>query len=170
MFRISWVLTDALAVGPAPRAERHLDRLQREGVTAVLCLASEEEAPLPSGIKSRFAWDRLVLPDHRSERLVRVDEISRALVLLHKLRLTGPVFVHCVAAMERSPLICLAWLIRERKLSRHQALDYLMQAHSGTNPLPTQLEVLDEWIKVSAILDPDELNADPRHHYQKMYR
>jgi protein-tyrosine phosphatase len=44
--------------------------------------------------------------------------------------------------MERSPLVCLAWLMRERGLSRLQALDYLMQVHPGTNPLPGQLNVL----------------------------
>jgi len=144
MFRVSWVLTDALAVGPAPRAERHLDRLEDEGVKAVLSLASADEAPLPLGIEERFAWRRLVLPDHRSERLVQPDELAQALVLLEDLSKFGPTFVHCVAAMERSPLVCLAWLMRERSLSRDQALDYLMQVHPGTNPLPSQLSVLQK--------------------------
>jgi hypothetical protein len=34
--------------------------------------------------------------------------------------------------MERSPLLCLAWLIRERRLSIEQALAYLMHIHPGT--------------------------------------
>jgi hypothetical protein len=144
MFRISWVLNNSLAVGPAPRAERHLDRLESEGVKGVLTLASAEEAPLPAGIEQRFAWRRLVLPDHRSERLVQPDELAEALVQLGWLREYGPVFVHCLAAMERSPLVCLAWLMREHHLSRDQALDYLMQLHPGTNPLPGQLAVLTE--------------------------
>jgi len=142
MFRVSWVLIDALAVGPAPRAQHHLDRLESEGVKAVLSLASAEEAPLPFGIEKRFVWRRQVLPDHRSERLVNPDELAHALILLGGLRENGPVFVHCVAAMERSPLVCLAWLMRERHLTCEQALDYLMQVHPGTNPLPTQLAVL----------------------------
>ena len=33
-FRIDWVLVDQLAIGPAPRAERHLDRLRRRAVAA----------------------------------------------------------------------------------------------------------------------------------------
>jgi predicted protein tyrosine phosphatase len=143
MFRISWVLVDTLAVGPAPRAERHLDRLEGEGVKAILSLASAEEAPLPLGIEERFSWMRLVLPDHRSERLVQPEELAQALLLLDELRDSGPVFVHCVAAMERSPLVCLAWLMQERNMSREQALDYLMQVHPGTNPLPGQLAVLN---------------------------
>ncbi len=46
-FRIDWVLVDELAIGPAPRAERHLPRLAAAGVRAVLSLCSEQEAPLP---------------------------------------------------------------------------------------------------------------------------
>ena len=32
-FRLDWVLVHELALGPAPRAERHLDRLSEAGVT-----------------------------------------------------------------------------------------------------------------------------------------
>lgn len=141
-FRISWVLRDQLAVGPIPRAERHLERLEREGIAAVLSLLDEAEAPLAPGLEQRFQWRRLPLPDHRSERLVEPEELETALAALEELRQAGPVYVHCLAAMERSPLLCLAWLMRERGLSRQQALDYLMQVHPGTSPLPGQLEVL----------------------------
>lgn len=65
-----------------------------------------------------------------------------ALQALVELQAEGPVFVHCVAAMERSPLICLAWLMRKRGLTRLQALDYLTELHPGTNPLPEQLALL----------------------------
>ncbi len=145
MFRISWVLTSVLALGPAPRKERHLVRLESEGVKAVLTLASEVEAPLAAGLEQRLAWRRLVLPDHRSDRVVQPDELVLALGLLGELQAHGPVFVHCVAAMERSPLVCLAWLMQKRGLRRDQALDYLMQVHPGTNPLPEQLAALDRW-------------------------
>ena len=46
-FRINWVLVDELAIGPAPRAERHLVRLEDQGIRAVLSLCSEQEAPPP---------------------------------------------------------------------------------------------------------------------------
>ena len=44
--------------------------------------------------------------------------------------------------MERSPLVCLAWLVRRQGLTPQRALDYLMQVHPGTNPLPGQLALL----------------------------
>ena len=141
-FRLDWVLVQELAVGPAPRAERHLERLTEAGVTAVLSLCSEQEAPPPAGLESRFECRRLVLPDHRVERLPELAQLEQALEALAELRAKGPVYVHCVAAMERSPLVCLAWLVRRHGLTPKRALDYLMQVHPGTNPLPGQLALL----------------------------
>jgi predicted protein tyrosine phosphatase len=143
-FRIDWVLVNELAIGPAPRAERHLERLADQGMRAVLSLCSPEEAPPPEGLEQRFACGRLVLPDHRAQRLPKLQELGEALALLEQLRAEGPVFVHCVAAMERSPLVCLAWLVSRHGQSPQAALDYLMQVHPGTNPLPGQLRLLDQ--------------------------
>jgi hypothetical protein len=143
-FRVSWVLVDELAVGPAPRAERHLDRLEQEGVKAVFSLCGLQEAPTPPGLEQRFVCDRLVLPDHRSGRAPQLAELEQALTVLAELRQHGPVFVHCLAAMERSPLLCLAWLVRSQGLSPQRALDYLQQQHPGTNPLPEQWRVLQQ--------------------------
>ena len=141
-FRIDWVLVDELAIGPAPRATRHLDRLEEQGIKAVLSLCSEAEAPRPEGFSVRFLSSRLVLPDHRAERLPEPEELHAALEELELLRASGPVFVHCVAAMERSPLVCLAWLVSRHGQTPQAALDYLMQVHPGTNPLPGQLMLL----------------------------
>ena len=144
-FRIDWVLVNELAIGPAPRAERHLDRLADAGVKAILSLCAAEEALPPAGLSERFACKRLVLPDHRSGRLPELSELQSALDTLTELHCQhGAVFVHCVAAMERSPLVCLAWLVTQHKQKPEQALDYLMQVHPGTNPLPGQLALLQE--------------------------
>ena len=128
---------------PAPRAPRHLDRLADAGIQAVLSLCGEEAAP--QDLNQRFAHQRLVLPDHRSGRLPQRDELQAALQQLLSLhQLHGAVYVHCVAAMERSPLVCLAWLVQQHHLTPARALDYLMQVHPGTNPLPGQLALLQE--------------------------
>ena len=146
-FRIDWVLVDELAIGPAPRAPRHLERLADAGIKAVFSLCGEEEAPPPQDLSTRFAHERLVLPDHRSGRLPQASELQTALQLLLKLHHQhGAVYVHCVAAMERSPLVCLAWLVKQRDLKPARALDYLMQVHPGTNPLPGQLALLKELV------------------------
>lgn len=143
-FRIDWVLVDELAIGPAPRATRHLDRLQEQGIKAVLSLCSINEAPTAEGLTECFEHRRVVLPDHRAERLPEPAELQSALAALRELRASGPVFVHCVAAMERSPRVCLAWLVSRHGQSPQAALDYLMQVHLGANPLPGQLKLLDQ--------------------------
>lgn len=141
-FRMDWVLVDELAIGPAPSADRHLDRLDQQGIRGVLSLCAAEEAPPPAGLAQRFVCRRLVLPDHRAGRLPSLEELGQALDVLEQLGEVGPVFVHCVAAMERSPLVCMGWLVSRLGLSPQQSLDYLMQVHPGTNPLPGQLKLL----------------------------
>ena len=143
-FRIDWVLVNELAIGPAPQAERHLDRLVQEGVQGLLSLCSEQEAPPPPGLQQRFVCERFVLPDHRAGRLPQRHELLEALQRLAQLTSSGPVYVHCVAAMERSPMVCLAWLVTRQGLTPQRALDYLMQVHQGTNPLPGQLRLLQD--------------------------
>ena len=146
-FRIYWVLVNQLAVGPAPRTQQHLQQLADAGVRAVLSLSSQQEAPPPEGLNTRFACKRLVLPDHRSGHPPRLEELRHALGLIEQLHQAhGPVFVHCVAAMERSPLVCMGWLVQQHKLSPTEALDYIMQVHPGTNPLPAQLALLKELV------------------------
>jgi hypothetical protein len=143
-FRFSWVITDVLAVGNPPLCSDHLDRLEAEGIRAVLSLCSELEAALPRELAERFAWTRCVLPDHTWGRAPHPQEMLAALQDVRALSLRGPVYLHCVAAVERSPLVAIAWLMREKALSRLDALDYLMQVHPGSCPLPDQLAILDD--------------------------
>jgi protein-tyrosine phosphatase len=141
-FRIDWVLINDLAIGPAPRAERHIQRLKAAGIHGVLSLCSLEEAQPPQGFTDQFQCQRIVLPDHRSAEFPSLQQLKSSLLALSELRQQGPVFVHCVAAVERSPLTCMAWLVQQQQLSPTDALDYLMQVHPGTNPLPRQYELL----------------------------
>ena len=143
-FHVDWVLIDELAIGPAPREQRHLDRLHELGIKGVLSLSSTTEAEPPEKFDQFFETRRIVLPDHRAGRMPSTKELETALENLRELIIKGPVFVHCVAAMERSPLVCLAWLVRQHRMTPERALDYLMQQHPGTNPLPGQLALLHE--------------------------
>ena len=143
-FPISWVLVKDLALGPAPLAARHLNRLEAEGIAAVLSLCSTEEKAAPPDLEQRFHSLRLVLPDHRSQGALSIGQLEQALEALAELRSHGPVFVHCMAAIERSPLVCLAWLMREHGLSRQNALEYMLQVHPGTSPSAVHLMLLTQ--------------------------
>ena len=144
-FKVDWVLFNELALGIAPIEDRHTQRLINDGIKAVLSLCDESEAPPPASLHSSLPCRRLVLPDHRTGRLPEFRELTEALSILGELHSQyGAVFVHCVAAMERSPLVCLAWIVQNHRLSPTEALDYLMQVHPGTNPLPGQLALLHQ--------------------------
>lgn len=136
------MLRDELALGPAPRQRQDLEHLSDQGIKALLSLCAEQEAPPPEALHPWFVTRRLVLPDHRSGHAPSQEQLTAALETLAELSVHGPVFVHCLASMERSPLVCLAWLMRRQGLSRLEALDYLCQIHPGTNPLPEQLALL----------------------------
>ena len=143
-FKINWILNEELAVGTAPRKQKHLDKLSEEGIKSILSLCGENEVKSDIKLDKLFLHKRFVLPDHKTGQIISCMEIKESLFILKNLLNSGPVFVHCYAAVERSPLICMAWLMKEHHLTMQQSLDYLMQTNPGTNPLPAQLKVLKE--------------------------
>ena len=143
-FEIDWVLQNELAVGPAPSHENDLNYLLNKGINSILCLCSEEESRSPKNIDKYFNFIRYVLPDHKYNKAPTLDQLEKCLDILSEIKLKGPVFVHCVASVERSPLVCMAWLVRNHNLNPQQSLDYLMEVHKGTNPLPIQFVLLKD--------------------------
>ncbi|WP_432785931.1 hypothetical protein AAJV73_08145 [Cyanobium sp. BSA11S] len=53
--RITWLLSDELAVGTAPCSHEDLDRLEQEGVRVLISLCSAEEAPCRAPSPSGFS-------------------------------------------------------------------------------------------------------------------
>tara|TARA_Y100000739_G_C20523025_1_gene425053 strand:- start:72 stop:545 length:474 start_codon:yes stop_codon:yes gene_type:complete len=151
-FRVNWVLINELAIGPAPINQKHLGILYDLGIKGIFSLCSTKEVPSHNDMLNIFEFRRFVLPDHKTGRIISTEELISSLAVLEDLKRRGPVFIHCVAAMERSPLVCISWLIKKHKLSLDESLSYLMQAHSGTNPLPEQLNVLRSQEFINAII------------------
>ena len=143
-FKLDWVLKDEIAIGPAPRKKIHFEYLRQKNIKSILNLCNEEEAPILEGVEETFHFKRFTLPDHKVNKNILVSEINESIEIISILKRNGPVFVHCFAAVERSPLICMAWLVVKNKISPQRALDYLMQVHPRTNPLPSQFKLLSE--------------------------
>ncbi len=136
-----------LAIGIAPTKVDHLKILKNQGIKSILSLCDISEATPPKGMSEIFNCERVVLPDHKSDRNLEIKEISNAINIIKKMEERIPIYVHCLAGKERSPLICMAWLRIKKKIDNIQALRYMMQVHSGTCPLDNHLLVLDEYIK-----------------------
>ena len=148
-FKINWVLNKELAIGPAPLKESHFDKLRENNIKAILNLCTEEEAPINDNVKQHFCHRRYTLADHKVNNKILVTEIEEIISIIEILKQKGPLFVHCQAARERSPIICMAWLVSKHKLSPQRALDYLMEVNPRTNPLPSQLKLLHSLNKKS---------------------
>jgi protein-tyrosine phosphatase len=82
------------------------------------------------------------LPDHKIGVAPIIDEIEDCIQIIKKLKQKTSIYIHCLAGIERSPLICMAWLIKEHKLSMEESMEYMMQVHPNTNPHKEQLDLL----------------------------
>ena len=141
-FKLDWVLSNELAVGPAPRKKSHFEYLANKNIKCILNLCNEKEAPIDDIYKSAFNFKRYTLPDHKVNKEIELYEVKEIIQIIETLLSYGAIYIHCFAGVERSPLICMAWLISKHKLSPQRALDYLMEVHKGSNPLPSQYKLL----------------------------
>ena len=141
-FKINWVLKDQIAIGNVPLINKDFSKLNDFGIKSIITLCDEEEAFMSKELTALFKHKRYILPDHKTSKTPTLIEIKEVLSFIKLALKNGPVFVHCFAAVERSPLVCMAWLVKECKLNSQQALDYLMQVNPGTCPLPEQIATL----------------------------
>tara|TARA_A100001011_G_C13807702_1_gene633587 strand:+ start:33 stop:482 length:450 start_codon:yes stop_codon:yes gene_type:complete len=141
-FKIDWVLQNEIAVGPIPKTFRDIDELKNKKIIWIFSLCDIKEFPIDINYEDYFSCKRVILPDHKYKRPLTIDQLNLALDTLAEIIETGPVYIHCLAGVERSPLVCMAWLMQNHNLTLTQSLDYLMDIHKGTNPLPEQLRLL----------------------------
>ena len=142
VFNIDWVLRDELAVGAIPKTYKDILELKKNQIQSILSLCAKDEYPVKINCEEYFSCKRVVLPDHKYKNPPNIEQLNLALDTLESIINSGPVYVHCVAGVERSPLVCMACLVKKHDLTPTQALDYLMDIHSGTNSLPKQLRLL----------------------------
>ena len=139
-----WVLIDELAVGALPKKNKHLNFLKSKNIKSIFTLCAKEEGEIETNIEDFFFCERYVLPDHTSKKLPSLDQIRKSIEILENLMRKGPVYLHCFAGVERSPLICIAYLITKKNIDVQNALEYMMQIHPRTNPLKGQLDILNK--------------------------
>ena len=140
-YNICWVLIDELALGPAPNSAAFIDILKKNNIKNVLTLCDKKEFNYDL-YDDYFQKQAFFIPDHRSRDKINLLEMKKVLDILEDQISNAPTYVHCLFSIERSPLICMAYLIKYRKYSVQIALDYLMSIHPKTNPLDQQIELL----------------------------
>ena len=138
----SWILVNELAIGSIIRDSNDINYLKEKGIKSILSLTNYDDIIFEEKIRIKFNYKKIILPDHRSKDELRIDEIIKAIKIIEKIIIDSPLFIHCEASIERSPIIAIAWLINTKNLSLEEGLDYLVSVHKKTNPLSHQINAL----------------------------
>ena len=141
----NWILLNKLAIGTPIINQKDQIFLKDNNIVSILDLRNEFDFSKVDYLKQlalykEFNLINLSLPDHNSKRLATKLEINNAVNTLERLLLDGPVFMHCHAASERSPLISVAFLMKIRGLNFIQAYEYIKQQNKTTSILLEQLK------------------------------
>ena len=148
-FNINWVLINEIAISPAPFTPEHFRLIREKKISKILCLCNEKE--YPSEIykaQSQLPIIRKPLPDHRESKHPAFKDLEEIILLIENSIKDGPLLIHCLYAIERSPIICLIWLVYSQKIDFNDALDYLMSVHKKTNPLNSQINHAKKFIQL----------------------
>ena len=144
----NWISINKLAIGTPLLTTSDKNLLKEKAIYSILDLRNESDLLDIDTNKyfklvDEFNYLNIPLPDHKFGRFSNVDEIKKAVFELEKLIKIGPVFMHCHAAAERSPLISIAYLYKRRGLSLIQASDYVKQQNKSTNLHIKQLDLIN---------------------------
>lgn len=142
----SWILTSRLAIGPMPRSLRHWQQLEEAGFRSRFscCYPNEEVVSIPD----HWSSIGVPLPDHREQEPMleeRLDfAISSARSLLES---SPPVYLHCWAGRERSPLVAVGLMAYEKSGDLFEGLEWVRRCHPAASPIYGHLELLDEILR-----------------------
>ena len=145
----SWILTGELALGPMPRTDSHWRQLEDLGVQRRFSLCYPEEERITS-VPDHWRSERLSLPDHRRQEPLRPERLEEGLALgasLLEEEGGGPIYIHCLAGRERSPLMAVGLVARRRGLDLFEALDWVRRCHPAASPMMEHLEVLERLLR-----------------------
>lgn len=140
---LNWILPNKLAVGPIPLDEQRQEALLNQGFKSLLTLCSESEGTPPSSLLRNVDWQRVPLPDSHSAESVAFSDLCRAVEQVNEyLQTSAPLYVHCVAGMERSPSVCVGYLYKYKNMQLWEALNWVKQTNPRTNILDSQLKAI----------------------------
>ena len=145
-FIFDWILKNKLAVGTSPVNKENVSLLKKYDVKYILGLCDEEESKWHEELENNFLCTRIVLPDSNKNKLPTDTQIKNAFNTLKNFVEKDITFVHCFASVERSPLLCIMFIMDKYKINLEEALDYVKRMHFLTNPRNNQLFFIKSFI------------------------
>lgn len=144
---LNWVIPGKLAVGALPQPGDR-QRLEQANIKVILSLTAPVEADWPPEIAQHFRCARISLPDSRYTINLRVERLAKAVDLVHRsLSQQLPIYVHCLAGIERAPMVCIAYLCSYHDLDLWEAVNWLKQVRPCASPTMAQLQVVQELLQ-----------------------
>lgn len=147
LFSVNWVIPGKLAVGKLPQVG-DAEQLIHANIKTVLSLCAEQEGVLPEEITKNFQCFRLVLPDRHYSTKMTAEQLAEAVNIVHQnIQNKAPIFVHCLAGIERSPTVCIAYLCKYHKMELWEAANWVKQVHSTSLPNDSGLRAIRELLQ-----------------------
>ena len=145
LLRYSWIVEEAVAVGPAPR---NYEVLRRLGFDAAVNLQEETEpGPLGEPEPDRFRVISVPIRDGVIDGVPTVEQVTRAAESIHELVQDElSVYVHCFAGVGRSPMACIAYLARYTSMTLDEAIQRVLVCHRSAEPNADQLAAVDGFL------------------------
>ena len=144
---VDWVIPGKLAVGSSPQPGDSA-LLDKAGIKIVFSLCSTTEDVLPQDVEQGFRCLRLVLPDSHYKNDIQPAQLKAAVTIIHdSVRNQHPIYVHCLAGVERSPTVCVAYLCTYQKTELWEALNWLKQVHPPSMPRESQVRSLRRYLQ-----------------------
>ena len=116
-FIFDWILSNRLAIGTSPLKKENVNLLLRHGIKNLIGLCSEKEIEWHKEIDSNFSTKRIVLPDSHSKDLPKFEQLKEAFNSLEEFVDNDVTFIHCVASVERSPMLCIIYVMKSYNIS-----------------------------------------------------
>ncbi len=130
-------ITDDLAVASL-EAAWDLQKLIRHGIRAIVDASNRDGNPRYPGIG--YHEVRIADPDERLPQF-----LPGVMAFIDEARRRGPVLLHCVAGVSRSPALAICYLHERHGLSLPAALTYVRSRRVQADPHPLFLRVIQDY-------------------------
>ena len=85
------------------------------------------------------------MPDSHTDQLPTFVQLQKAFHALEEFIKDDITFIHCVASIERSPMLCILYVMKKYNITLENSLDYVKRMHKYTNPTNSQLKILNKF-------------------------